>query len=76
LNDNALLHKAAAIVQEYLKEEKVVELPCPPYSPDLAPCDFSYFRGSKTPCWKKISNAKKSWFGYFAVSEQYTSKRL
>ena len=39
---NASLHKAA-IVREYLKQEKVVELPHPPYSPDLAPCDFFLF---------------------------------
>ena len=33
----------AAIVREYLKQEKVVELPHPPYSPDLATCDFFLF---------------------------------
>ena len=38
LHDNASSHKAA-IVRKYLKQEKVVELPHPPYSPDLAPCD-------------------------------------
>ena len=38
LHYNASSHKAA-IVREYLKQEKVVELPHPPYSPDLAPCD-------------------------------------
>ena len=38
LHDNASSHKAT-IVREYLKQEKVVELPHPPYSPDLAPCD-------------------------------------
>ena len=38
LHDNASSHKEA-IVCEYLKQEKVVELPHPPYSPDLAPCD-------------------------------------
>ena len=42
LHDNASSHKAA-IVCEYLKQEKVVELPHPPYSPDLAPCDFFLF---------------------------------
>ena len=47
LHDNASSHKAA-IVREYLKQEKVVELPHPPYSPDLAPCDFFLF-----PCLKK-----------------------
>ena len=30
----------------------------------------------KTPHWKKISNAQKSRFGFFSVSEQYTSKKL
>ena len=33
--------------QRYLKQEKVVELPHPPYSPDLAPCDFFLFRRLK-----------------------------
>ena len=78
---NASSHKAA-IVREYLKQEKIVELPHPPYLPDLAPCDFFLFpRLKKTPHWKKISNRQKSRFGYFksrfgyfSVSEQYTSK--
>ena len=72
LQDNAASHKAA-IVHEYLKQEKVVKLPHPPYSPDLAPCDA---RCKKTPRWYKTLNAQKSRFGYFSVSEQYTSKRL
>jgi hypothetical protein len=42
LNTCASSHKAA-IVQKYLKQEKVVELPHPPYSPDLAPCDIFLF---------------------------------
>ena len=72
-----LMKKKAAIVRKYLKQEKVVELPHPPYSPDLAPCDFFPIpEAQKAPHWKKISNAQKSRFGYFSVSEQYTSKRL
>ena len=44
LRDVRLLHHKvsshkAAIVRKYLKQEKAVELPHPPYSPDLAPCD-------------------------------------
>lgn len=42
LHDNASSHKAA-IVREFLTQQKVVELPHPPYSPDLAPCDFFLF---------------------------------
>jgi hypothetical protein len=72
-----MLHLKAAIVQEYLKQKKVVELSHPPYLPDLAHCEwFPISEAQKTPCWKKISNAEKSWFGFFPVSEQYTSKIL
>ena len=42
LHDNASSHKAA-IVREYLKQEKVVKFPHPHYTPDLAPCDFFLF---------------------------------
>jgi histone-lysine N-methyltransferase SETMAR len=41
-HDNAAPHKAG-IVTEYLKAERVKLLPHPPYSPDLAPCDFYLF---------------------------------
>jgi len=41
-HDNAAPHKAA-VVTEYLREERVKLLPHPPYSPDLAPCDFYLF---------------------------------
>ena len=53
LHDNASSHKAF-IVQDYLKQEKVVELPHPPYSPDLAPCDFFLF-----PRLKKYLSGRK-----------------
>ena len=46
LHDNASSHKAV-IVREYLKQEKVVKLPHPPYSLDLALCDFFLFRRLK-----------------------------
>lgn len=41
-HDNAAAHKAR-IVTEYLRNERVELLPHPPYSPDLAPCDFFLF---------------------------------
>ena len=41
-HDNAAPHKSA-VVTEYLREERVKLLPHPPYSPDLAPCDFYLF---------------------------------
>lgn len=42
LHDNAPAH-TSQIVREFLKSEKVTVLPHPPYSPDLAPCDFFLF---------------------------------
>ena len=56
LHDNASSQKTA-IVREYLKQEKVVELPHPPYSPDLAPYDS---RLKNTSMEEKIKRAKIS----------------
>jgi histone-lysine N-methyltransferase SETMAR len=41
-HDNASSHNAAVVTQ-YLRNEGVERLPHPPYSPDLAPCDFFLF---------------------------------
>ena len=42
IHDNASAHKCV-LVQDFFKEEKVVQLSHPPYSPDLSPCDFFLF---------------------------------
>ena len=42
LHDNAPSH-TSELVKQFLKSEKVTVLPHPPYSPDLAPCDFFVF---------------------------------
>ncbi|KAI6650686.1 Transposase [Oopsacas minuta] len=42
LHDNARPHKTK-LVREKLEAMKIVELDHPPYSPDLAPCDFWLF---------------------------------
>ena len=48
LHDNAApRHRARATIQ-YLEGEKWQVLPHPPYSPDLAPCDFCLFSTLKT----------------------------
>ena len=39
LHDNAPAHKSC-LVTDYLQENRIAVLPHPPYSPDLAPCDF------------------------------------
>jgi len=40
-HDNAAAHRAAA-TQDFLNAERIQQLDHPPYSPDLAPCDFSF----------------------------------
>ncbi|UYV72454.1 hypothetical protein LAZ67_9003209 [Cordylochernes scorpioides] len=42
LHDNAPAHRAI-IVQDNLPKHPVSVLPHPPYSPDIAPCDFFFF---------------------------------
>ena len=42
IHDSAPTHKWV-LIQDFLKEEKVVQLSHPPYSPDLSPCDFFLF---------------------------------
>jgi histone-lysine N-methyltransferase SETMAR len=42
LHDNAKPH-VAKVVQEYLSNEGIKIIDHPPYSPDLAPCDFWLF---------------------------------
>ena len=42
LHDNASPHKTRAVTR-FLEENKIQVLPHPPYSPDLAPCDFWLF---------------------------------
>jgi hypothetical protein len=41
-HDNAPAHTALSI-REFLVEKNIPVLPHPPYSPDLAPCDFYLF---------------------------------
>ena len=42
IHDNAPAHKSK-LVQDYLRVESIKQLPHPPYSPDLSPCDFFLF---------------------------------
>jgi transposase len=41
-HDNAPCHTSFA-VREFLAQHTITTLPHPPYSPDLAPCDFFLF---------------------------------
>jgi hypothetical protein len=55
LHDKASSHKAA-IVREYLKQEKVVELLYPPFCQILPLLSFSYFEAQNN----SLLDAKKS----------------
>jgi histone-lysine N-methyltransferase SETMAR len=46
-HDNALTHNALS-VREFLAKKSIMKLDHPPYSPDLAPCDFWLFPKLKT----------------------------
>ncbi|KAI6655509.1 hypothetical protein LOD99_2008 [Oopsacas minuta] len=46
LHDNARPHKSLAVRQK-IKDMGMHEVPHPPYSPDIAPCDFWLFRKLK-----------------------------
>jgi hypothetical protein len=46
-HDNALARDALA-VREFLAKKSIMKLDHPPYSPDLAPCDFWLFPKLKT----------------------------
>lgn len=52
-HDNVAPHRTSNVAA-YLKQERVKLLPHPPYSPDLAPCDFFLF-----PKIKKMLAGKK-----------------
>jgi len=45
-HDNAPVHTTLS-VQQFLKKYSMTVIPHPPYSPDLAPCDFFLFRRMK-----------------------------
>jgi transposase len=42
LHDNAPLY-TAVLTHQFLAKNKIAVIPHPPYSPDLAPCDFFLF---------------------------------
>ena len=56
------------LVQDFLKEEKVVQLSHPPYSPDLSPCDFFLF-----PLLKKTLSGRRYESGSALGSAIYQS---
>jgi len=69
LHDNAPAH-ASRVAQQALRESNFMELPHPPYSPDLAPSDFFLFRHLKKVLRGRqfkddddLRSATESWLG-------------
>ena len=60
LHDNARPNKAK-IVGEKLSALGMVELPHPPYSPDLSPSDFGYLTSLKNSCQKRVFTLECHW---------------
>ena len=57
--DNALVHNSI-LVTEYLTKMGIKTVPQPPYSPDLAPCDFWLFPKLRDCRYEKIEEMKEA----------------
>ena len=57
-HDNAFAHESF-LVREFLAKNNTIMLPQPPYSPDLAPCDFFLFQKLKRQKSKTSQNTSK-----------------
>ena len=57
-HDNAPAHTALS-VQQFLVKNKMTVIPHPPYSPDLALCDFFLFPRIKRKRFADVSEVKK-----------------
>ena len=57
--DNALVHNSILVI-DYLTKMGIKTLPHPPYSPDLAPCDFCLFAKLRGCCYETIKEMKES----------------
>ena len=55
---NAISHKAIATLDSFA-EDSIQTLPHPPYSPDLAPCDFFVFPEVKNELIEETTRDKK-----------------
>ena len=57
--DNAPVHNSI-LVTDYLTKMGIKTVPHPPYSPDLAPCDFCLFPKLRGCCYETIEEMKET----------------
>ena len=57
--DNAPVHNSI-LVTDYMTKMGIKTVPHPPYSPDLAPCDFCLFPKLRGCCYETIEEMKEA----------------
>ena len=57
--DNAPVHNSI-LVTDYSTKMGIKAVPHPPYSPDLAPCDFCLFPKLRGCCYERIEEMKEA----------------
>ena len=72
LQDNAPVH-SSILVTDYLTKMGIKTVPHPPYSPDLAPCDFSYSLGLEAVVMRQLRRLKRLWRRSLTSSHKRTS---
>ena len=70
--DNAPVHNFI-LVTDYLTKMGIKTVPHPPYSRDLAPCDFCLFPKLRGCCYETIEEMKRLWRRSLTCSHKRTS---
>ena len=60
LQNNAPVHNSI-LVTDYLTKVGIKTIPQPPYSPDLAPCDFGYCLSSEVVVMRQLRRWNRQW---------------
>ena len=74
-HDNAPAHRAVT-TNEFLAKHNIPSIPHPPYSPDLAPCDFFLFPQLKKQ-WKftdSMMRFKPTWWDKWGLLQKVTTR--
>ena len=70
--DNAPVHNSI-LVTDYLSKMGIKTVPHPPYSPDLAPCDFWLFPELRGCLMRQLKRWKRLWWKSLTHSRKMTS---
>ena len=70
--DNTLVHNSILFI-DYLTKMGIKTVPQPPYSPDLAPCDFSLFPKLTAVVMRRLRRWKRLWRRLLTCSHKRTS---